>query len=808
MSDQILESSAVVSNPVSRPIRIQFGDDFELDTRAFQLRSGGIPLKLKPIAMELLIFLVERRGEMVTREEIVARIWGEGVFLDTDNSINGAINKIRQALRDDAEGPRFIQTVTGRGYRFIAPVVELRPPVAPAVLAEGPPAGATDLRTELESQNRNIQSEPFSYPVATSGPFRLRFYKPTWVIATLVLAIVAALGIGAYRGRRHPDVTTNGREPLLVSEFTNATGDPVFDDTLREIAITELDRSPVFEVVNDKRVSELLRSVGQSPKAPLTSDLAQKICARAQVRLVAEGAIKPQGSGYLIELVMLDCPSERIRSHEQADSQNIDEVLKTLGGLAAATRLRLPGSSGAATTDVAALPTASVQALKVYITGLSILHSDPMQSATMLRRATTLDPNFAEAWLYLSIADQQLGERQRETEDLKRAFALRDRVPRELKQRIEGEYFYTTGEVYKAIDALRSWENLDSRQFPPHNLLGLTYAQIGEYEKSTQEFRLALAAAPSFSVAYENLAAVLQAAGRYEDAAAILRQAQDKGLFKGPGLHFIHYELALLRSDAPAQEEERIWMEQNTVDPLVVSIQANIDSFGGNLSRARRSTQHAVDMALESNLKESAATMLLRRANAESLLRESSEARTDLGAAIRLSDSKILQSRAARAMALNGQGEEALQIMNRLLRENPSDTMLRAVDAPLVLAASQLRSGQTDRALRTLEPIQPYEFGWGGAGLLPNYLRGLAYLKLHKAVDAAAEFKAVLDHRGVEPLAPAWEMSRLGLARAYALQGDTIQARTSYEDFFALWKNADSANPVLKEAKGEYARLN
>jgi eukaryotic-like serine/threonine-protein kinase len=199
--------------------------------------------------------------------------------------------------------------------------------------------------------------------------------------------------------------------------------------------------------------------------------------------------------------------------------------------------------------------------------------------------------------------------------------------------------------------------------------------------------------------------------------------------------------------------------------------------------------------------------MLLTQANAESLFGESAQARKNLAAAIKLAASKTTKSKAARVIALNGQSLEAQRIIDHLLRENSSDTFLNAVDAPLVLAASQLGSGHAARALRTLEPVSPYEFGWRTADFLPDYLRAMAYLKLQRPLKAAAEFKAVLEHRGVDPIAATWEMSQLGLARAYAMQGDKAKARAAYRDFFTLWKYADSDIPVLTEAKAEYARL-
>jgi len=211
-------------------------------------------------------------------------------------------------------------------------------------------------------------------------------------------------------------------------------------------------------------------------------------------------------------------------------------------------------------------------------------------------------------------------------------------------------------------------------------------------------------------------------------------------------------------------------------------------------------------MALESNLKEAAADMLLTQATADALAGESAQARRNLANVIRFAGSKTEQAQAARVMALNGQPAEARRIMDRLVRENPSDTLLNAVDVPVVLAARQLGGGQAEQALRSLEAVKPYEFGIG-AGFFPNYVRALAYLQLRKPHEAAAEFQAVLDHRGVAALETMLATSRLGLARAYAMQGDATQARASYQEFLTLWKDADPDIPLLKQAKAESAKL-
>ena len=664
---------------------------------------------------------------------------------------------------------------------------------------------AAEMRADLQRLKRDTESGRPSARVPASTPASGGHWQ-TWVIAAVAFATLAAVGIGMYRYRLRSVLPSSGRAPLFVAEFTNETNDSVFDGVLREVTKTELDRSPVIAVVDDDRISALLRSMGQSGDARLTAELAQQVCQRGNGKLLAEGVIQPQGSGYSIELTTRECANGQVRSHEQAESKNMDDVLRTVSKVAAATRLRLSGATGNASLDPTPPPTWSLQAYKDFVIGDKLVSTQPIQSAIMLRRATQLDPNFADAWAYLSMADSWVGEWQHEIPDLSRAFELKDRASPPFKSYVEGAYYReVTGEMYKAIDAFRSWESLDPNQFPPHNMLGIIYSELGLYAKSVDEFRSALAIGSASDFPYANLTLALEGAGQYDEAEAVLRRAQEAKL-EGPSLHEAHYKLALLRSDAAGLQRERDWMAQNADDPFVVSTEAEIDRWEGKLQQAEQRTQHAFTMALESNLKEKAAGMLLGEADAEVLVGESDRARKTLAHAMNLAGSKRWKSRSACLMALNGQASEARQVMDRLVRQNPSDTLLNAVDAAVVVAGSQLTSDQADRALLSLQAVKPYEFG-RHAGLLPNYLRAMAYLRLRRGDEAVAEFKTVLDHHGVEPLAIEWKLSQLGLARAYTLQGDTAKAKAAYKDFLTLWKDADPDIPVLKQAKAEYAKL-
>jgi serine/threonine protein kinase/predicted Zn-dependent protease len=667
---------------------------------------------------------------------------------------------------------------------------------------------ASDIRTDLQRLKRDSESGRLSATAATSAASKVSPSMRLWSISAAALIIVGVLGVGLYRYRSRPALPSNSRSPMFVAEFRNATGNSVFDEVLRDVTSRELDRSPAFEVVDDDRVSGVLRSMGQTSDARLTPELALQVCERAKGKLLAEGAIKPQGSGYSIELTALDCANGRVLSRQQADSKNMDDVLATVSKVAAATRVGLSGSHANMVTDPAPLLTSSVQAYKDFFAGTNLVHNQSMQASAMLQQATQLDPNFVEAWVMLALSDADLSETERETEDLRRAFALRDKAAGGTKQWIEAMYYIlATGEIHKAIDTLRAWENLEPNLMHPHNLLGETYGEIGLYKKAADEYRSALALAPNLSFVYLNLAGALQADGQYDQAEATIQAVQDKKLPFDPGLlHSGLYELALLRADAAGLGRERAWMTQNADDPFVVQTQAEIDLFAGNLASARQRTRHAANMGIESNLKESAVHMLLAQAQAEALVGESVQARETVAAVIKRSTSKTEKSEAAIVMALNGQGLEAQRIMDRLLRENPADTLLNAVDAPSVQAASRLGSGQADQALLNLEVARPYEFGTR-AEFLPNYIRAMAYLQLRRGKEAAAEFQAVLDRRGVAPMATTWEMSRLGLARACAMQGDMANARAAYQEFFVLWKHADPDIPILIAAKAEYAKL-
>src|ERR1700683_5136931 len=667
---------------------------------------------------------------------------------------------------------------------------------------------ASDIRAELERLKGDTEQGRVTAASRPKAPSLSRL-RVAWMILAGAIVVAGAIGVGIYKYRSPSVLPTNGRAPLYAADFTSSTGDNSLDLVLRDIVAWELNRSPAVQVVApyDEDVAEVLQKSGKSPEDPLTTELARQLCQRDMGRFFTDGEIKPQGDGYVLELSIRECNSGKTVAQQQGDAKNSDDVMRAASQLAAAIRVQLSGNAANSVSKAPKpLPTSSLPALKAFILGDRLYESQLKQSAAMLRRATQLDPGFAEAWELLGLADYNLHERKQAADDTKHAFDFREKLPDSEKANLEARYYLeVTGEIYKAIEAFQTLEKLQPNDFPPHNQLGGAYFDLGLHEKAAAEFRKNTDLFPKLPHAISGLARALLAQGRYDEAEALLRRIppnQELGFYG----HRARYYMAKLRSDQPTLQRERNWLDQNADEPLVISFLAAIDLYAGRLEAAHTRAQRGRRVSAQSGLSEAAADMLIALAEGEALYGQSFPARQTAGQALKLSDSKETKEGTARMMVLNGQEREAQSIIHDLLREYPADTFLNELDMPLVVAASQLGAGQADAALATLDRVKPFEFG-NKDSFLANYIRASTYLRLKRPKDAAGEFSAILTHRGVSPLNPLLVASQLGLARAYELQRDAAKSRAAYETFFAEWKNADPDLPILKQAKTEYAKL-
>ena len=520
-----------------------------------------------------------------------------------------------------------------------------RPPISPVKFNPGVPAklediinkalekdrdlryqNAEDLRADLKRLKRDTDSGRVTSAVAAPhGNARSRRMLTALAVVVLLAAILA---VGLYWRNLRERVATRGPAKIFVAEFNNSTNDPVFDEVLQDVVADELSRSSAMDVVADDRLPALLQSIGQARDARLTADLAQQVCERDKGNALAQGTIEPRGNGYFIQLVLRECSSGRLLSDDRADSPSMNDVLMTTASLAALARSHFSGKNGNVTPDPALLPTTSVEALKTFNAGAKLDNSGELKAAlAMFERATQLDPAFGEAWAWMGVVREGLGDSEGGVADAKHAFALRDKMTGELKLWVEANYYVdVTGEIYKAIDSLRQWEALTPNAFPPHNMLGIAFAKLSLYQKSEYELRKALAIGPEATMPYMNLGSALQSQNKYDEAEVVLRRAAERK-FADPDLHKLSYFSALVRSDAPALERENAWMAQNADEPLVVMMQANLALFAGNLTKARQATERAVAIERESNLAESSAHDLLGLGRAEALLGETDRAR-------------------------------------------------------------------------------------------------------------------------------------------------------------------------------------
>jgi len=1140
------------------PGSIRFGDDFELDVRAYELRSAGIPLKLKPIPMELLMFLVERRGDLVTREQIVERIWGKGVFLDTDNSINGAISKIRQVLRDDAAQPRYVQTVTGRGYRFIAPVTEVpsTPPpevAAPAPTAvligkkvshyrileilggggmgvlyraedlklgrrvalkflpdelgsdpraherfsrearaassldhpnicpihefgehegrpfivmqllegetlrdrlaaredegalplagvldigiqvsealqaahergiihrdikpanifitskgvvkildfglaklvevldfsptikqpsyelssrgvEGPavpsphekaglstpcppgrkeaagktgghsaqddslikgvngaaeaaplhsvtPADATLTRTglamgtagymspeQVRGEKLDARTDIFSfglvlYQMATGQrafpgkttaivhdailnqeppPIRqlnaelpaelekiithalekdrnLRYptaaemrtdleklkapmIRPAtassapsaveaagvssaardrqWKILVpvfLVLAAVVAYAVFHYRSAQATKLTS--KDTLVLADFANTTGDPVFDETLRQGLSAQLEQSPFLNLLSEQRIRHTLTLMTQPADARLTHPVATEVCQRTGSAATIEGSIASLGGQFVMGLKALNCHTGDLLAEEQVTANGKEQVLTALGEAATKLRQRL-GESLASVQKYDApeqeVTTSSLEALNAYTLGRKAARlSGDFDAIPFYQQAIQLDPNFAAAYVALGISYSNAGEQGRSFPNFEKAYALRDRVSAKERFSIAAVYHLTiTGDLPKAEEVCLQWAQTYPQDPTPREELGNNYMWRGQYPRAL-EFLLEAGRLRENGVPYHvNLVTAYFSLNRPHEARATVESALARKL-EPADYYPLLYLIDFMEGNWGGMQADVAWAAgKPRVETLLFDAQSDTEAYFGHRREAWLFTEKAVTAVQRDNEAERAGVAMANAAVREAEFGDSTRALQAANTALAMSSARPVKTAVTLALARAGVARRAQALADELAAENPSNTMLNFYWLPTIRAAAELDLNHPAKAVEMLQVSTSYELGtpplFPPATLYPAYVRGEAYLRLKQGDKAAAEFQKLVDHPGCVLNFPLGALAHLGLGRAYALSGYKDKARAAYQDFLTLWKDADPDIPIYKQAKAEYAKL-
>ena len=674
-------------------------------------------------------------------------------------------------------------------------------------------AGAVAQTTSSRQPSSSKQKAVSSRAVPAVGEQRPGVRWKVLVPAAVV--VVAALVAGVLYFRSRPAAPLTVKDTIVLADFVNSTGDPVFDDALKQALAVQLGQSPFLNILSDRKVGETLRLMGRPSNDRITRDVAGELCVRTGSKAILLGSISNLGGQYVVGIDAVGCSSGDTLAKEQEEAATKQEVLKALSKAAASLRGKLGESlSSIQKFDVPIeATTTSLEALKAFSMGITTGRTKGDAAAIpFMKRALELDPNFAAAYAGLGVEYSNLGQASLSAENIKKAYALRDRVSEHEKYRIADLYYgIVTGELEQDIQVCELWANSYPQDLTPPGNLGVIYSELGQHEKAVTKTQEALRLEPNAVVDYVNLAQNYLALNRLDDARKAIAQAQQRKL-DGDTLHWAIYQLAFLKGDAAEMERQVAWAAGKPGDEdLLLSFQSDTEAYYGRLVKARDFSRRAVDSAQRNDSKESAALWQVNAALREAEFGNTAAAKQGVGAALALAPGRDVKLFGALTLARIGETTGAKAIVEELEKNYPSDTMLKVYWLPTFKAAMELNTGNSTQAVMFLEAAAPYELGMPPqlqlGTMYPVYIRGQAQLVAHNGAGAATEFQKFLDHRGVALNFPLGALAHLGLARSYAMQGDTAKAKTDYNDFFTLWKDADSDIPILIAAKAEYAKL-
>jgi serine/threonine protein kinase/tetratricopeptide (TPR) repeat protein len=646
-----------------------------------------------------------------------------------------------------------------------------------------------------------------------AGPSRSKL--AVWIVAAL-LAGVALVGGYYYMHRSSAKLTE--KDTIVVGDFANSTGDPVFDDALKQALSVSLRQSPFLNVLSDEKIAATLRLMTRPVNTPLTPDVARELCQRADSKAYIAGSVAGLGSQYVIGLKAVNCLNGDTLAQEQATATGKEKVLDALGE--AATKLRSELGESLASVQKFDAPlgqetTPSLEALKADAIAKKIeKEKGPAAALPLFQRAIELDPNFASAIEGVGIMYGNVGQPTRGNEYLSKAFALRDRASEREKLHITSMYYMAvTGELDKAVETFREWEENYPRDNTAYTNLSSVYSQQGKMEQAAEQAREGVRLDPDNVITAENLMVPLVNLQRYDEARQAYQQTVARKL-DDDTLHIASYGLDFVQRDTKAMAEQAAWFEARPeLQNEILGLEADTEAYVGHLTKAREITRHAAESAVRADNKESAALWQLAAARREALFGNFEEAkrRAVTGLAI-APESRDVQVLAALVLARAGDATKARALAQKLAQQYPGHTLVQSYWLPTIETQLALPGKEPQRAVDEIQKTENLEFALpsGNANntcLDATYLRGEAYLALGKAGPATTEFQKIINHPGLVWNCVTGALAHLGLGRAEALAGDKAKARAAYQDFLTLWKDADPDIPILKEAKTEYAKL-
>jgi tetratricopeptide (TPR) repeat protein len=612
--------------------------------------------------------------------------------------------------------------------------------------------------------------------------------------------VVVALAVGSWLFLSRKAHALTDKDTIVLADFTNTTGDSVFDGTLRQGLAIQLEQSPFLKIMDDELVQQDLRLMNLPTGGRITNRIAHDICMREGVAATVDGSIESLGKDYVITLQAITCQGGATLAREQIQAGDKEHVLSAVGTAATAMRAKLGESLSSIqklNRPLEQATTPSLEALQNYTRGHSEMDQGQFLAAVPLfERAIALDPNFAMAYFMLGLAFGNAGDIERSREYTQKAFGLIDRVSEFERDLIAANYYSNEGESDKAIDAYRLGIQNYPRFWGFHNDLSAEYINLGQFEEGLQQGQEATELEANVEPPYRRLLDAYLCLGRLAEAKQLAEKlrAQELG---GARIHQRFLEIAYVEGDDAGAAREIQWFAGKPVEYLSFGLQAANENALGHRRESTKLYQRAAEAALRHGLQNAAAEFEEADARGEALSGNCQTVRR-LG-------------RPALALAMCGDAAQVEKLAGETSKQFPNGTLWNAVQLPAIRAAIALKRNQPAKAVELLASASPYERAYPEA----VYLRGLAYLGLGESAAAAAEFEKIIDHKGAN-WGSAWQhpywgqfysLSYLGLARASALAGDATKAEKSFQDFLALWKDADPDVPILKQAKAEYAKL-
>jgi tetratricopeptide (TPR) repeat protein/tRNA A-37 threonylcarbamoyl transferase component Bud32 len=668
---------------------------------------------------------------------------------------------------------------------------------------------AGEVRADLKRLKRDTDSGLIS---AASSSATLRAPRPRkpgriWNLGVMTLVVLVVLGLAMTVFLRRTRAVMTERDAILVTDFVNTTADPVFDGTLKKALAVDLEQSPYLNVFPEQKVRQTLQFMGRTPDERITGDVGREICQRVGIKAMLNGSIANLGSQYVITLDAVNAGTGESLAREEVQASTKESVLNSLHEAGSSLRKKLGESLASVQRydkPLSEATTSSLEALKAFSLG-DMKHQmfDELAALPLYQHAIELDPNFAMAYARLGTVYNNLGQSELSEANRQKAFELRDRASEHEKLYIMSHYYVDSGQLDKGITALELYKQTYPRDSTPYNNLAVVYIQMGQFENALENARRSVQIDPDSASGYSNVGFAYAGLNRLDEAKATFNQA----LQHNAGAVVAHSALATvawLQGDKDGTERELDAIKNDPQGEFqITGLRSGMAAYAGQLTSCRSFGEKQRQAAGRLGLKEAAASEYAQEAFTEATFLNKARALEDVTQALKLSQSPNVTLLSAAALAMTGEDARATKLADDIAQKRPYDTFVQFVAVPLIKAQIELNHNNPGKAIDLLDSALVY--ARANSGVL--YFRGNAYLKAGRGSDAVQAFQRLLDLKNTISVDPIMPLAKVGLGRAYVLAGDKARGRVAYQDFFAIWKDADSDLPVLREAKAEYAKL-